>query len=135
MSEAYRRTYRETLSRIYLFICSIIVVVSMVASLFSWVDVTVLLDYTWTILLLCFTLSIVSAMMKEMLDIHLLTKHTFISIMKNTLYGYCVIVGTLCPFVIYGVSFDTGFRIFIFLQLTLIILYIIAYVVDRSDNK
>lgn len=85
--------YREILSRFYIFICSVVVLVSMVANLFGWVNMTALLDYTWAILVLSFILSILGVVIKAipMLDIHLLTKHTFMSIMKNTLYnmGYC----------------------------------------------
>lgn len=131
MSNVYR-TYRKNLVQIYIFICSLILVVSMMASLFRWVDVTVLLDYTWSILMLCFILNVVSAMTKVTLGyIQLLSKDTFISIIKNTLYAYCVIVGSLCPLIIYGVSLDAGIRIIFFLQVILLVLYIIAFLLDR----
>lgn len=46
-----------------------------------------------------------------------------------------MIVGTLSPLVIYGVSFNTGLIIFLLLHFSLLILYIVTIVVDRNKNK
>src|SRR5699024_6692415 len=115
--------------------CSAIVVASMVANLFNLVDMEVLLDNSWTILILCIILSFSFTAIKLTLNNYSLTRQTFISILKNTLYGYVMIVGTLSPLVIYGVSFNTGLIIFLLLHFSLLILYIVTIVVDRNKNK
>src|SRR5699024_212056 len=135
MSEVYRKTYSKILSQTYLLICSAIVVASMVANLFNLVDMEVLLDNSWTILILCIILSFSFTAIKLTLINYSLTRQTFISILKNTLYGYVMIVGTLSPLVIYGVSFNTGLIIFLLLHFSLLILYIVTIVVDRNKNK
>lgn len=135
MSEVYRKTYSKILSQTYLLICSAIVVASMVANLFNLVDMEVLLDNSWTILILCIILSFSFTAIKLTLNNYSLTRQTFISIFKNTLYGYVMIVGTLSPLVIYGVSFNTGLIIFLLLHFSLLILYIVTIVVDRNKNK
>src|SRR5699024_12113637 len=88
MSEVYRKTYSKILSQTYLLICSAIVVASMVANLFNLVDMEVLLDNSWTILILCIILSFSFTAIKLTLNNYSLTRQTFISIFKNTLYGY-----------------------------------------------
>lgn len=105
----------------------------MVGDLFKWVDLTVLLDHTWPLLIFCFMLSIFLKIlsMSPNVYIQLLSKCFFLNIMKNTTYTYCIIMGTLCPLVITGISLDNGIRVVLYLQGALIILYILAFLLER----